>query len=166
MESNIDNSETEYDGCIDDFNTMSIGQRHQMLIDAIAKGNKQQFADLVVYPVRRISPVPDIETKEQMISYFDTLFDKSFRERIAHLDSNSWEEMGWRGWMLLNGEIWDTDPGIVINYSSPLEQQYAQELEKKIWHACTRHCAGTGNHTTAIFLTAPNFRFWIIRSPP
>ena len=131
MESNIDNFESEYDGGIDDLNSITIGRRHQMLIEAIAKGNKQQFADLVVYPVRRTSPIPDIENKEQMVSYFDTLFDKSFRERIAHLDSNSWEEIGWRGWMLLNGEIWDTEPGIVINYSSPLEQQYAQELENK-----------------------------------
>ncbi len=131
LESNVDNSESEYDGRIDDLNALSIGQRHQMLIDAIAKGDKQQFADLVVYPVRRTSPVPDIENKEQMVRYFDTLFDKSFRECVAHLDSNSWEEMGWRGWMLLNGEIWDTDPAIVINYSSPLEQQYAQELVGK-----------------------------------
>ena len=39
----------------------------------------------------------------------------TFRKRVAKLDSNSWEQIGWRGWMVLDGEIGDTDPCIVVN---------------------------------------------------
>jgi hypothetical protein len=75
--------------------------------------------------------LPDIETEGQMVRYFDTLFDKQFRQQVAKLDSNSWDNVGWRGSMILDGEIWDTDPVICINYSSPLEQRYAEYLRKK-----------------------------------
>ena len=111
--------------------TLSDGKYHQMILEAIANGDKQTFAKMVSYPLSRPYPLPDIETEGQMIRYFDTLFDKQFRQRIAKLDSNSWGNVGWRGCMILDGEIWDTDPVICINYSSPLEQCYAECLRKK-----------------------------------
>ncbi len=111
--------------------TLSDGKYHQMILEAIANGDKQTFAKIVSYPLNRPYPLPDIETEEQMVNYFDTLFDKQFRQRIAKLDSNSWDNVGWRGCMILDGEIWDTDPVICINYSSPLEQSYAEYLRKK-----------------------------------
>ena len=111
--------------------TLSDGKYHQMILEAIANGDKQTFAKMVSYPLSRPYPLPDIETEGQMVLYFDTLFDKQFRQRIAKLDSNSWDNVGWRGSMILDGEIWDTDPVICINYSSPLEQRYAEYLRKK-----------------------------------
>lgn len=111
--------------------TLSDGKYHQMIVEAIANGDKQTFAKIVSYPLSRPYPLPDIETEGQMVRYFDTLFDKQFRQRIAKLDSNSWDNVGWRGSMILDGEIWDTDPVICINYSSPLEQHYAEYLRKK-----------------------------------
>ena len=54
----------------------------------IANGDKQTFAKMVSYPLSRPYPLPDVETEGQMIRYFDTLFDKQFRQRIAKLDSN------------------------------------------------------------------------------
>lgn len=111
--------------------TLSDGKYHQMILEAIANGDKQTFAKMVSYPLSRPYPLPDIETEGQMVRYFDTLFDKRFRQLIAKLDSNSWDNVGWRGCMILDGEIWDTDPVICINYSSPLEQCYAEYLRKK-----------------------------------
>ena len=111
--------------------TLSDGMYHQMILEAIANGDKQMFAKMVSYPLSRPYPLPDIETEGQMVRYFDTLFDKQFRQRIVKLDSNSWSNVGWRGCMILDGEIWDTDPVICVNYSSPLEQRYAKYLREK-----------------------------------
>ncbi|MBR4913237.1 MAG: hypothetical protein IKZ54_10425 [Bacteroidales bacterium] len=111
--------------------TLTTGQYHQMILDAIANGDKQLFAKMVSYPLYRQYPLHDVENEQQMVRYFDTLFDKQFRQQIAKLDSNSWDNVGWRGWMILDGEIWDVDPRIVVNYSSPLEQRYAEYLKKK-----------------------------------
>jgi len=111
--------------------TLSDTKYHQMILEAIANGDKKMFAKMVSYPLSRPYPLPDIATEGQMVHYFDTLFDKQFRQKIAKLDSNSWSNVGWRGSMILDGEIWDTDPVICINYSSPLEQSYAEYLRKK-----------------------------------
>ena len=110
--------------------TIPIDRYHQMIIDAIARGDKKLFAKMVCYPLERQYPVPDIENEEQMVRYFDTLFDMPFRKEIAKLDSSSWECIGWRGFMILDGEIWNTDPCIFVNYSSPTEQRYAEQLKK------------------------------------
>ena len=119
--------ENEEDDMVSDFSdTLTTEQYHQMIIEAIANGDKKQFAKMLCYPVHRPDPLPDIENEQQMVQYFDILFDKPFRKKVAELDSNSWNLVGWRGWMILDGEIWDTDPCIVINYSSPIEQQYIE----------------------------------------
>ena len=83
---------------------LSDGMYHQMILEAIANGDRQMFAKMVSYPLSRPYPLPDIETEEQMVHYFDTLFDKQFRQKIAKLDSNSWSNVGWRGSMVLDGE--------------------------------------------------------------
>ncbi len=111
--------------------TLTDNQYHQMILEAIANGDKQMFAKMVSYPLYRQYPLPDIENEEQMVCYFDTLFDKNFRREMAKLDSNSWELIGWRGFLILDGEIWDVGPRIWVNYSSPLEQRYSEYLSKK-----------------------------------
>lgn len=111
--------------------TLSDGKYHQIILEAIANGDKQTFAKIVSYPLNRPYPLPDIETEGQMVRYFDTLFDKQFRQQVAKLDSNSWDNVGWRGSMILDGEIWDALPRIYVNHSSPLEQRYAEYLRKK-----------------------------------
>lgn len=111
--------------------TLSDTKYHQMILEAIANGDKQMFAKMVSYPLYRPYPLPDIETEDQMVRYFDTLFDKQFRQQVAKLDSNSWDIVGWRGCMILDGEIWDALPRIYVNHSSPLEQRYAEYLRKK-----------------------------------
>ena len=128
---NYDKNEGECPEMSSFSDTLTTGQYHQMILDAIANGDKEMFAEMICYPLHREYPLADIKDKQQMVCYFDTLFDESFRNRVAGLDSNSWEQIGWRGWMILNGEIWDTDPCIVINYSSPLEQRHAESLIKK-----------------------------------
>ena len=131
IDSIADNYEGEDAGLSLFSDTLTQEQYHQMILEAIANGDKEMFAEMVSYPLCRPYPLPNIENKQQMVRYFDTLFDQSFRERIAMLDSNSWDNIGWRGWMILDGEIWNVDPRIVVNYSSPIEQRHAEYLRKK-----------------------------------
>ena len=88
------------------------------------------FADLVNYPLCRDYPLRNIENRQHMTAYFDTLFDRSFRDRVRNLDSTDWCPMGWRGSMLLNGEIWFSEGVTAVNYSSPVEQAHRAKLIK------------------------------------
>lgn len=111
--------------------TLSDNEYHQKIIEAIANGDKQLFAQMVSYPLERRYPLHNIENEEQMIRYFDTLFDVSFREKVSKFDSNSWGCLpGGRGWMLYECEI-IADPRIIVDYLSPLEQSHAEYLRKK-----------------------------------
>lgn len=113
------------------FNNMSDNQYRQTLLEVISNGDKELFAKMVSYPIHRIYPLPDIENPQQMVQYFDTMFDKSFREQIAGLDSNSWIHFRGNGWTICNGAIWDTSGCIVISHTSPIERRYAQYLIDK-----------------------------------
>lgn len=104
------------------------GQIRQLIITSIAHGDKETFANLVQYPISRDYPLHNIENKEQMIANFDLIFDAAFRDTIALLDSNSWEEVGWRGYMLYHGMLWGEGPVWVINYSSPQEQKLRADI--------------------------------------
>lgn len=104
------------------------GERRQLVITCIANGDKETFAKLVRYPIRRDYPLRDIENEQMMIDKFDLIFDARFRDTLRTMDSNSWEEVGWRGTMLCRGMLWEYGPVKAINYSSPLEQKYRQKI--------------------------------------
>lgn len=96
----------------------------QLILSSIANGDKETFADLVQYPLRRRYPLCDINNKQEMMANFDLIFDEDFRKTVGKLGADDWEPMGLQGSMILSGEIWE-DEGVVIavNYSSPVEQQ-------------------------------------------
>lgn len=142
--------------------TLSVEQYHQMILEAIADGDKELFAEMVCYPLSRNYPLPDIEDKQHMIRYFDTLFDEPFRRQIARLDSNSWENVGWRGWLILDGDVWDTDPCIEVNYSSPIEQKHAEYLIKKDMSRLHQSLRGNWRPYDCFFLDSseyPDFEY-------
>ncbi len=109
---------------------MTDGQLYQLIITSIVNGDKKTFADLVNYPLCRDYPLRNIENRQQMTAYFDTLFDRSFRDRVRNLDSTDWCPVGWRGSMLLDGEIWFSEGVTAVNYSSPVEQAHRAKLIK------------------------------------
>lgn len=55
------------------------GNNIEEIVNCIVKGDKKKLASLCIYPIKRDYPLPDIENAKQMIAYFDTLFDKSYR---------------------------------------------------------------------------------------
>ena len=123
--------EEQYEHWQNPYPDLTYGQIRQLIITSIVNGDKETFANLVQYPIRRDYPLRNIENKEQMIANFDLIFDAAFRDTIAMLDSNSWEEVGWRGYMLYHGMLWGDGPVEVINYSSPQEQKLRADIIAK-----------------------------------
>lgn len=124
------NSEEEFVSWEESFPGLTWGEMKQLIITSIAEGDKKTFAGLVEYPIRRDYPLRDIENKEQMIEKFDLIFDAKFRDTLRTMDSNSWEAVGWRGYMLCDGMLWGDGLVEIINYSSPHEQQLRQKIIK------------------------------------
>lgn len=124
------NGEGETISWEESFPGLTWGQMKQLIITSIAESDRETFADLVEYPIRRDYPLRDIENKEQMIEKFDLIFDAKFCDTLRTMDSNSWEEVGWRGYMLCDGMLWGDGLVEVINYSSPLEQRLRQKIIK------------------------------------
>lgn len=58
---------------------IGIKNNFEEIVNCIVKGNKKKLASLCIYPIKRDYPLPDIENAKQMIAYFDTLFDRSYR---------------------------------------------------------------------------------------
>ncbi len=95
------------------------------LIECFKNNDKEKIADLIVYPLSRVYPIPAINSEKELISRFDEIFDDTLIRMINSSNpALDWSEVGWRGIMLLNGEIWvDTDGKIIgINYQTSKSQ--------------------------------------------
>lgn len=130
----------------------------RVILRSIANGDKRRLASLCIYPISRKYPLHDIENAGQMEAYFDVMFDKPFRNRVAgFLDKDSFDMMGWRGDCIGNGEMWIYDSLYAVNYSSPeerrlLKTQVRMEMESldndlrgNEWqpYSCYKDCSDT-----------------------
>lgn len=100
-------------------------------IDNIKNDNKEAIADLVVYPLKREYPIPDITNKADFIKRYSEIFDATLKsEIIKSTPSKGWNDMGLRGVMLNHGSIWLDIEGrlAAVNYQSKFET----ELRNKI----------------------------------
>lgn len=100
-------------------------------IENIKDNKKETLADLVVYPLNRENPIPDIIDKADFIKRYDEVFDTSFKEEIIKSNpSKNWHDMGLRGVMLDKGSIWlDIDGRLTaVNYLSKFEIDLRKEL--------------------------------------
>ena len=101
----------------------------ELVTNSIVGGDKETFASLVQYPVRREYPLRYILNKKEMVESFDRIFDKDFRTKLRSLGLKAWDLMGWRGFMLLDGDIWcDGTEIIAINYVSPRERKTIEKF--------------------------------------
>lgn len=109
-------------------------------VNAVAQNDKQAVAQMVEYPLRRIYPLRNITNETEFIDYYDILFNDSIRSLIISSTYDDWEEVGWRGTMFRNGDIWiiPSDGGyrlFKINTDSPIERKMALEsieIESKL----------------------------------
>ncbi|HVK37172.1 MAG TPA: hypothetical protein VNA88_01470 [Candidatus Kapabacteria bacterium] len=99
----------------------------------LAADSVEAIADLVVYPLRRPNPLPNIRTREELIARYTMLFDAELRDQLQRLDTSQMiMRNGHVG--ILAGEIWIDEDGriIAVNHSTAEELAAADELTKRI----------------------------------
>ena len=104
------------------------------VIDLFKQKNIEDISQNVNFPLRREYPIPEIKNREQFKQRFNEVFDKKLIDKIAHSKAEQWSEVGWRGIMLDNGDIWiDSDEGkiIAVNHQSDFEKKLRKELINK-----------------------------------
>lgn len=101
------------------------------LIQHVKANNKSKICDMVAYPLTREYPIPDIRNKKELMTRFSEVFDTKLMKTIAQSDlKTDWSAMGWRGIMLLSGDLWLDNNGKItaINYQSNLEKTKKDKL--------------------------------------
>ena len=103
----------------------------QNFIETVKTNNKEKICSLVSYPLTREYPIPEVKNKNELLKRFDEIFDTKLLTLIIKSKvQTDWSEMGWRGIMLLDGEVWLNSTGklIAINYQSQFEKKKKEEL--------------------------------------
>lgn len=102
-------------------------------IALVKKGDKEELARHVQYPLWRRYPIPEIYTPEEFVRRYDEIFDDSITQLILSSDpKEDWTTMGWRGVMLHQGDVWLNEDGTLIgvNYQPALEEaRWKREVE-------------------------------------
>lgn len=110
------------------------------LIENIRLDNKRAVADLISYPLNREYPIPCVKSKQEFIRRYSEIIDSNLKQIIiSSKPAKDWSEMGWRGIMLNNGQLWLNENGqvIAINYQSSVEKALLDKLilaDKKSIH--------------------------------
>lgn len=100
-------------------------------IENIKNDNKEAISDLVVYPLKREYPIPDIANKSDFVKRYSEIFDAALKNEIIKSSPvKSWTEMGLRGVMLNHGSIWLDIEGrlTAVNYQSKSETELKNRL--------------------------------------
>ncbi len=100
---------------------------------SIESGDVEQIAKNVRYPLKRKSPIPEINDEGQFVTRYPEIFDAFLIEKILGSDpSSDWSAVGSQGIMLGTGDLWiDFDGRIIsINYESTAEKEIRVKLEK------------------------------------
>jgi len=90
----------------------------------VKNGDKEAIAKRIKFPFRRDYPIPSVKDKADFVKRYNQIFDKVLIEKITKSNpAKDWSEVGWRGIMLNQGDMWmDTDGKIIsINYQSDEE---------------------------------------------
>ncbi|WP_406825177.1 hypothetical protein [Pedobacter sp. KACC 23697] len=100
-------------------------------INAVKSGNIEKLSNKIAYPLKRAYPIPAIKNKQEFIKRYKEVFDDNLTKKIISSKPDSdWKDVGWRGIMLLNGELWlDTDGKLIaVNHQSRLEAKEQARL--------------------------------------
>ena len=121
-EEKIDSSEK-----LEDYKIDSI----KNVIALFKTGNIGKISSKIDFPLYREYPIPSIKTKEEFRDRFNEVFDNTLIDKIANSKIEQWSEVGWRGIMLDNGDLWMANSdGVIttINYQSDFEKKLRQNL--------------------------------------
>ena len=100
----------------------------------VKNGDKEAIAKRIKFPFKRDYPIPSVKGKADFVKRYNQIFDKVLIDKITKSDpAKDWSEMGWRGIMLNQGDLWiDTDGKIIsINNQSAEELKLKNELIAK-----------------------------------
>ncbi len=101
----------------------------QHIINLFKKNDVNAITQSISYPLQREEPIPSINNATEMKKRFSQIFDTKLSKQIANSKLSQWSDMGWRGVMFDQGMVWLGDDKITaINYSSPAEQSYKNQL--------------------------------------
>lgn len=101
------------------------------LVKAVTDNDSTSFARLVSYPLQRPYPLHDIESEEEMRGYYACIVDDSLRNKISKSASHDWQQQGWRGWTLENGQyVWANESVYDIPYVSTYERHAIDSLSR------------------------------------
>lgn len=99
------------------------------IVRAVADNDSDSFSELVSYPLQRPYPLKDIESKEEMISYYKVMVDDSLRNAVVKARPERWKEYGWRGWAIDDGKyLWVDDNLYDVQYLSKAERHALDSL--------------------------------------
>lgn len=90
-----------------------------------------KISSIVRFPLSREYPLHPINNKKELKQRFEQVFDENLINKIANSTVDQWAEVGWRGIMFDNGELWMADSdGIItsVNYQGALERTLISEL--------------------------------------
>jgi len=100
----------------------------------VATDNIGELAKQVAYPLEREYPLPDIKTEAEFRRAYSYLFDTEIKNAILKSNTKEdWSDVGWRGIMLHNGELWLDYDGtfLALHYQSTYEKEERQKLIRK-----------------------------------
>lgn len=100
-------------------------------ISEVKSGDKEAIAKRIKFPFNRENPIPSVKNKADFIKRYNQIFDKVLIEKITKSNPvKDWSEVGWRGIMLNQGDLWiDTDGKIIsINHQSDIELKMKNSL--------------------------------------
>ena len=106
---------------------------YSILFEILAD-NRESVVKHMFYPFCRTYPLSSIKNEEEMLAYYDNIFNDDVKKKISEY-TEIWD-IGWRGMCMGNclfGYFYDEGFKIyAVNYDSPYEQALiAQEIEKQ-----------------------------------
>jgi hypothetical protein len=115
----------------------SIFARYKQIVDIVRQNNASKLAALIVYPLKRENPLPDIENPNEFEAYYPIIFDQAFRKKLdRYCPDCVFENNGFYGLVggEFTGDIWLNDEGRItaINYLSTEESRLKNKLTAKI----------------------------------
>lgn len=109
----------------------TIKQKIKTITEAVRDNDARKFASVVNYPLQRPYPLHDVKNAGEMQKYYPTLVDNKLRKTVTQADSTDWNDMGWKGHVLGNGQMMVDEDGLyAVNYVSPAEASMRDSLRR------------------------------------
>ena len=107
----------------------------QSIINSFKSKDKEAIMNHMNFPEAIIGHNTEsfiIKDRSEMLEYWDLIFDEPFVEAVGNSTFENWSQVGWRGVMYENGDIWTGKDGkIILNYVSAKGKDLVRRLDVK-----------------------------------